>query len=185
MGSSPRELTVKGNLVLPLTHVFMGLCLEIAALLAITQPIPFAENPLLTRILMGWAGLPLATGILVLSARRIARRQRAIVVDERGIADRTGPLAPGLIPWEQVQEVFLLRLKSGSYLCVVPRDLDAWLRGLGRRQRRLAQANIDAGFAPVRIQFEKASHTVRAEDGLAVARTLHPELITHVRKPQY
>lgn len=185
MGTCEYELRVKGDVVLPLTHVFMGTCLAIAALLAITQPIPFAENPLLIRIFMGWVGLPLAAAIIVMSARRIVLRGGAIVVDAEGIADRTGPLAPGLIRWNQIQEVYLLKLKDNSFLCVVPKDYDAWLAGLSRGRRRLAQANIDADFAPIRIQFEKATHAVRAEDGLAVARRLHPELITRVRKPRY
>ena len=63
--------------------------------------------------------------------------------------------------------MFLLRLKDDTYLCAVPTDYDSWASTRNHRQARLAQANKDMGFAPIRIQFKKANDKYTAQDGLA------------------
>ena len=52
-------------------------------------------------------------------------------------------------------------------------------------QARLAQANKDMGFAPIRIQFKKANDKYTAQDGLAAVRRFAPEKISRIRKPKY
>lgn len=182
---SESPLVIRSKIFLPAIYTFMGLCLLLSSVLALTQPLPHADNPLLLYITLGVIGFPVSLAIVVLSARGVVRRRNAIVIDGRGITDNTGSMAPGLIPWEQIEEVYLLKLKDDTYLCVVPSDTDAWLASLGRGRRRLAQANMDAGFAPVRIQFKKVTERYDAQDGLAAARSFHPEKITRVRKPKY
>lgn len=59
------------------------------------------------------------------------------------------------------------------------------MASLGRAPRRLAQANLDAGFAPIRIQFKKATERLTAADGLAAVRHFCPEKVSKVRKPKY
>ena len=94
-------------------------------------------------------------------------------------------MGSGFTPWEQISEVFLLRLKDDTYLCAVPTDYDSWASTRNRRQARLAQANKDMGFAPIRIQFKKANDKYTAQDGLAAVRRFAPEKITRIRKPKY
>ena len=113
------------------------------------------------------------------------QRRNAIVIDESGITDNTDSMGSGFTPWEQISEVFLLRLKDDTYLCAVPTDYDSWASTRNRRQARLAQANKDMGFAPIRIQFKKASDKYTAQDGLAAVRRFAPEKISRIRKPKY
>ena len=106
-------------------------------------------------------------------------------IDESGITDNTDSMGSGFTPWEQISEVFLLRLKDDTYLCAVPTDYDSWASTRNRRQARLAQANKDMGFAPIRIQFKKANDKYTAQDGLAAVRRFAPEKISRIRKPKY
>lgn len=178
-------LLIRGKAVLPAIYAFMGVCLLFSSILALTQPLPHADNPTLIFLSLGVAGLPISVFIIIVSLRGILRRRNAIVIDRTGITDNTGSMAPGHISWEQIAEVHLLKLKDDTYLCVIPSDIETWLASLSRRQKRLAQANLDAGFAPYRIQFKKATERFNAQDGLASARSFHPEKITRVRKPKY
>jgi hypothetical protein len=183
--AATQRFSVTNNVVLLIIYTFMGACLLVASILALTQPLPYAENPLLMKVTMGWLGFPLAVALIALNVRKILTRRDAIVVDERGITDHTGGMAPGFISWDDLEEVFLLKLKDDTYLCAVPRDYNAWCTQLSTRQRRLAQANVDAGFAPIRIQFKKVTDTYTAQDGLCAVRRFHPEKVTRVRKPKY
>lgn len=183
--NATERFSVTNNIVLLIIYTFMGACLLLASILVLTQPLPYAENPLLMKVAMGWFGFPLAIAFMALNVRKILTRRDAIVVDELGITDRTDGMASGFISWDDIEEVFLLKLKDDTYLCAVPQDYDAWRTQLGARQRRLAQANVDAGFAPIRIQFKKVTDVYTAQDGLCAVRRFHPEKITRVRKPKY
>ena len=149
-------LVIRAKVVLPAIYLFMGLCLLVAALLALTQPLPHADNPLFLRVTLGGLGLPCSVWLIVSNVRKI-----------------------------HLADVHLLKLKDDTYLCAVPADYDAWSARLRRGQRRLAQANLDAGFAPIRIQFKKATERSGAADGLAAVRRFHPEKVSRVRKPKY
>lgn len=179
------ELVIKNKVLLPVIYGCMGLCLLVASVLALVHPLPYADNPVLMRALLGCLGLPFSLWLVISNFRKAVTRRNAIVIDAAGITDRTGGMAHGFIAWDDVAEVYLLKLKDDTFLCVEPRDRESWMATLGRGARRLAQANIDAGFAPIRIQFKKADERYVAADGLAVAKTLHPEKVTHVRKPKY
>lgn len=182
---SKGALVVRAKIMLPAIYMFMGLCLLVAAVLALTQPLPHADNPMFLRVTLGGLGLPCSIWLIVSNIRKIYLKRNAIVIDERGISDNTGSMAPGLIFWDEIADVHLLKLKDDTYLCVAPKDYDAWSARLRRGQRRLAQANLDAGFAPIRIQFKKATERLTAADGLAAVKRFHPEKVSKVRKPKY
>ena len=179
------KLSINANVVLLASYLFMGVCLLAGAILVLTQPIPYAENPTIMKVGMGWVMLPVSAFIIGSNITKIAKRRNAIVIDERGITDNTDSMGSGFTPWDQISEVFLLKLKDDTYLCAVPNDYDAWVCTRNRRQARLAQANKDMGFAPIRIQFKKASDRYHAQDGLAAVKRFHPEKVTRVRKPKY
>lgn len=182
---SPQRLAINNNIVRHLFMTLCGVCLLAAALLAAFAPLPYADNELLLRIGVGYLGVPVALGIIYMNLNRILNRREAILIDERGITDRSNAMASGFTPWDQIAEVYLLRLKSDDFLCAEPLDYQAWYSGLSKTQKRLADANRDAGFAPIRIQFKKVSDTVTSKDGLKCVKSIVPKKVTHVRKPRY
>lgn len=185
MAQETQRLAVRNNLVLIGIYTFMGVCLFLASVLAFIYPLPYAENPLIMKVGMGYLGLPVSIAVVALNVRKLVSRRHVIVIDEKGITDYTTALSSGFTAWEDLREVFLLRLHDDTYLCAVPNDYDAWLGQLSKRQRRLAEANVDAGFAPIRIQFKKVTDSLRAEDGLAAVKRFCPKKVTRTRKPKY
>ena len=184
-GASNGCLEVRNNVFRHITIIFMGLCLGLCSVLAITQPLPFAENELLMRIWMGYLGLPVSITLVAFNVWRIVSRPYAIIINDAGITDYTTALSSGFTPWDEISSVFLLRLKSDDFLCALPADYEKWLEERTPRARKLATANVESGFAPIRIQFKKASDTVTAQDGLKAVRQLKPQLVTKTRKPRY
>lgn len=183
--TAAEKLSITANVVLLGSYLFMGVCLFAGAILVITQPLPFAEHPLVMKIGIGWIMIPVSLFIICSNAVKIVRRRNAIVIDEKGITDNTDSMGSGFTPWDEISEVYLLRLKDDTYLCAVPVDYDAWVAKRNRRQERLARANRDMGFAPIRIQFKKANEKYTAQDGLAAVRLFAPKKITRTRKPKY
>ncbi len=183
--ANAQALSINNNVFMLFGYMFMGLCLFAGAILVLTQPLPFAENPTVMKVGMGWVMLPVSAYIIGSNVVKFAKRRNAIVVDERGITDNSDSMGSGFTPWEQISEVFLLKLKDDTYLCAVPTNYDEWVKTRNRRQARLAQANMDMGFAPIRIQFKKATDRYIAQDGLNAVKRFHPEKVTRVRKPKY
>ncbi len=179
------KLAINANVVLLASYLFMGACLLLGAILVLTQPLPYAENLLIMKVGMGWVMLPVSAFIIGSNIVKITRRRNAIVIDEKGITDNTDSMGSGFTPWDQIADVHLLKLKDDTFLCAVPVDFDEWVKTRNRRQARLAQANMDMGFAPIRIQFKKASDRVNAQDGLAAVKRFHPEKVSRIRKPKY
>lgn len=178
-------LEVRRDAVRSASLVFLGACLFVAAVAAAFSPLAYADNELTTRLFMGYLGLPVSCGIIAFNAWKLIGHRNAVIINESGITDNTTALSSGYTPWEHIAEVYVLRLKDGDFLCVAPIDYDAWIAGLNRGQKMLAQANNESGFAPIRIQFAKVSHTVTAMDALAVVRLIRPDKVTRVRKPRY
>lgn len=182
---APSEICVRRDRIKHVSLAIMGVCLLVAALLAIAYPLPYAENETWMRISFGGFGIPLSLWLLVVNVRNLTTRSMAIRIDERGILDESSWMSPGFIAWDDVSDVYLLHLKNGSYICVQPKDEQAWLATLGSRQQRLAKANEDIGFAPIRVQFAAVTASLTSEDGLAVIKGLHPELVRRARSPKY
>lgn len=178
-------LEIRNPIVLHIILIFYGLCLLVAALLAAFAPLPYAENPMFMRIGMGYCGIPFSIALIYLNIHKIIHRRNAIRIDKNGITDNTTSLSSGFTSWDNIAEVFLLRLKSDDYLCAIPADYDSWYEHLSKRQQRLAKANLDAGFAPIRIQFKKVGNSVSSKDGVAFVKKLKPKKVTRVRKPRY
>ncbi len=179
------SFTVNNGVVIHLLLIFMGVCILVAAILAATQSLPYAPNPALMKYTTGYLGVPFAILFVAYNVHRIVNRRNAILIDEKGVTDHTTSFSAGFIAWEDIQEVYLLRLHNDDYMCVVPTDIDGWYAALNKRQQRLAKANMDADFAPIRIQFKKVTEKVKSKEGVAFCKKIRPKKVTHVRKPRY
>lgn len=179
------KLEVRYGIVRHLILIFCGVCLVVAAACAAFAPLPYADNELLMRVGMGYIGLPVSIALVAFNVYKIWKRRTAILIDEHGITDYSSALSSGFTPWDEIKEVYLLRLKSDDFLCAVPEDYDAWLGSLSKRRQRLATANVDAGFAPIRIQFRKVNEHVTAKQGVSFCKKIRPKKVSHVRKPRY
>ncbi|WP_058270130.1 STM3941 family protein [Olsenella massiliensis] len=179
------KLAINANAVLLVSYLFMGACLLSGSIIVLTQPLPYAENLLIMKICMGWIMLPISVFIIGSNIVKLIHRHSVIVIDEKGITDNTDSMGSGFTPWNQISDVHLLKLKDDTFLCAVPTNYDEWVKIRNRRQARLAQANIDMGFSPIRIQFKKAGDHIDARDGLAAVKRFHPEKVSRIQKPKY
>lgn len=182
---SDTSFAVNNDVVIHLLLIFMGVCILVAAFLAATQDLPFAPNPILMRYTTGYLGIPFAILFIAYNVHRIVNRHNAILIDENGVTDHTTSFSAGFIAWDDIKEVYLLRLHDDDYMCVVPADFDTWYATLNKRQQRLAKANMDAGFAPIRIQFKKVTEKVKSKEGVAFCKKIQPKKVSRVRKPKY
>lgn len=181
---SDTSFAVNNDVIIHLLLIFMGICILTAAILAATQELPYAPNPALMKYTTGYLGVPFAILFIAYNIHRIVNRHNAILIDESGITDHTTSFSAGFIAWDDIKEVYLLRLHDDDYMCVVPANFDTWYASLNKRQQRLAKANMDAGFAPIRIQFKKVTEKVKSKEGVAFCKKIQPKKVTHVRKPK-
>lgn len=178
----PTSLSVQRDLFKYVSLAFMAVCMSVAAVLALTAPeLPGTDNPTWMRIGMGVFGLPFSIGLLVFEIRRIFFDRYIFRIDEQGILDRSSAMAPGFVSWDAIQDVYLLTVQDNEFLCIDFNDREAWVGSLSKRRQRLAKANMDMGYAPMRVQFAAFTNVYGVRDALDVVKTLHPELLRRKR----
>lgn len=96
--TATERLCITANVVLLGSYLFMGVCLLAGAILVLTQPLPFAENPMVMKVGMGWVMIPVSLFIICSNIIKIVRRRNAIVIDESGITDNTDSMGSGFTP---------------------------------------------------------------------------------------
>jgi hypothetical protein len=181
----PSELLIRRDPVKHASLAFMAVCLLVAAILAVTSPLPYAQDELWMRASLGILGIPAALALLYINVRKLTSKKYAVRIDESGILDESSAMSPGFVPWGDIADVYLLRLKSGDFLCIQPKDVEAWVAGLPKSSQRLANANTDMGYAPMRVQIEELSKAHTCEEAVSVIKGLHPELVRKMKKPKY
>ena len=86
--TATERLSITANVVLLGSYLFMGVCLLAGAILVLTQPLPFAENPMIMKVGMGWVMIPVSLFIICSNIIKIVRRRNAIVIDETAALDK-------------------------------------------------------------------------------------------------
>lgn len=180
--NGPTELIVNRDRVKCALTAFMGTCVALAGALALFAPLAPGQDELSVRLWMGVAGLPLGAAVLLWSLDRLVRRPELLAIDGRGIRDRSNWMSPGEIGWYDVSAAYVLEMGANSYLCLELADVEGFSARLNGRQRKLLEANVTTGFAPVRIQLASVPGGHTSEDALAVVRRLHPELVRGKKK---
>lgn len=75
--TATERLSITANVVLLGSYLFMGVCLLAGAILVLTQPLPFAENPMVMKVGMGWVMIPVSLFIICSNIIKIVRRRNA------------------------------------------------------------------------------------------------------------
>ncbi|MEW5929916.1 MAG: STM3941 family protein [Gemmatimonadota bacterium] len=124
----------------------------------------------------GWIGIVYFGGCALVVGIQAADARPRIVIDERGIFDRT--LRVGVIEWEDVRDVHPPSARYGHFVPLDLRDPDKYVRRLSPLMRRLVAMNRRAGFAdfslnlagtgadPARV-VEVIRREIAARDGAA------------------
>ena len=113
---SDTSFAVNNDVIIHLLLIFMGICILTAAILAATQELPYAPNPALMKYTTGYLGVPFAILFIAYNIHRIVNRHNAILIDESGITDHTTSFSAGFIAWDDIKEVYLLRLHDDDYM---------------------------------------------------------------------
>jgi hypothetical protein len=85
-------------------------------------------------------------------------------------------MSPGFISWDIVESAYILELGHNTYIAIDVKDPDSFMAGLSKRQARLAKANMESGFSPIRIQLATVSEDTTTADAFKVIKKLHPKL---------
>lgn len=166
------------NLSQTYTLLIMSLCFVLATFLALTQPLPHAENPLLLKISMGYIGFPCAIAFCGNILSKLCFKKYVFILSTQGIYDATNAFSSGFIAWEDINHIYAYQDTHDTYLCIEPSS-KTWTNSLPKKAKILAQANIDAGFSPIRIQLPHHKRNVyTVNDLIEIINTIHPEKIT-------
>lgn len=177
----PRSLVIKRDLLRCGLLAFMGVCLTVAGVLALFAPLQ-VEDAFSIRLWMGGFGTAMGIGVTAWSLYRLLVQPYLLAIDENGIVDNSNWMSPGRISWDQVRDAYILELGHNTYLCLDLEDPQGFLAALPKRRQKLMEANMQSGFAPIRIQLASVPGGYTCKDALDVVRRLHPGLVRGKKK---
>lgn len=82
-----------------------------------------------------------------------------LVVDEKGITDRSSAIAIGFIPWEDIQFIHLQPHLNQTYISVTLVDNEPYLAKMNWFQQQACKTNLKMGFPLINIVLTASKTT--------------------------
>jgi len=101
--------------------------------------------------LAGWSGVIFFGFGLIIFLRQIFDLRPRIVVDEKGIFDRT--LSVGVIEWQDVEHAYLNSVVGNPFISLVLNDPEKYLERVTNSKRKLARLNKYPGAETLNINL--------------------------------
>lgn len=101
--------------------------------------------------LVAWAAIVFFGGGSVVSIRQTLDGRPRIVIDDRGIHDRT--LGVGVVEWDDITGVSVGIIQGNAFICLGLADPGKYLGRLSPVARRLAELNRGLGFSEISLNL--------------------------------
>ena len=103
------------------------------------------------KMLVSWFGVAFFPLMFVLGLIQLFRSGPSIVMTAEGVS---GPnVGPVPLKWTDLSAVSVGEMRRQKFLCLWPRDQEAYLAQLPPARRALAKANISMGFSAASLSF--------------------------------
>lgn len=99
----------------------------------------------------GWVAILFFGTGLVVSIWQIADSRPRLIIDERGVLDRT--LGVGRIAWSDIQEAYVRSIAGNDFICLELKNPAQYEQNLSQVKRAMASANRGLGFTDFNINL--------------------------------
>lgn len=99
----------------------------------------------------GWVAITFFGAGLIVSAWQIADSRPRLIIDERGVLDRT--LGVGRIPWGDIEAAYVRSISGNDFICLELRNAAEYKRRLSKVRRALAAGNRGLGFTDFNLNL--------------------------------
>ena len=104
-----------------------------------------------TGAIVGWANIVFFGGAALLFARELVDPRPRLVIDDRGIFDRT--LWVGVIDWHDITDAYVRSAHGHAFICLSLRDPMKYTMRLSPLVHRLVSSNHTLGFAELSLNL--------------------------------
>lgn len=131
--------------------LFLAAIAFVAGGVWIGSPAMAGQVSAVRRAIAVYAGIPFfgLGGAFILY--RLVKWRPSFIADASGFTDSASVAGIGHIPWSDVDHIKSYEIRGQPLLGVWPKDVQALLERQGSMRRRLMQANISMGSAPIAI----------------------------------
>ncbi len=100
---------------------------------------------------IGWMNIVFFGAGIPLFIRQFVDARPRLVIDDRGIFDRT--LGLGVIPWGDISGAYIKSIEGNHFICLELRDPGKWIARYSPMKRSLVAANEALGFTAVNLNL--------------------------------
>lgn len=99
----------------------------------------------------GWLGILFFGSGIPLSIWQIADSRPRLVIDERGVTDRT--LGIGRIAWSDIEGAYVMSISGNDFICLELKNSEKYWQKLSKVKRAMATANRQLGFTDFNLNL--------------------------------
>jgi hypothetical protein len=99
----------------------------------------------------GWAAIVFFGSAIPVFVWQIADSRPRLVIDERGVLDRT--LGVGLIAWGDIRAAYVRSINGNDFICLELRNREQYWQKLSKVKRAMAAANRSLGFTDFNLNL--------------------------------
>lgn len=99
----------------------------------------------------GWVAILFFGTGLVVSIWQIADSRPRLIIDERGVLDRT--LGVGRIDWSDIQAAYVRSISGNDFICLELKNPEKYAQKLSNVKRAMAGANRGLGFTDFNLNL--------------------------------
>lgn len=127
--------------------------------------------------LAGWSGVIFFGFALIVFLRQILDLRPRIIIDERGIFDRT--LSVGIIEWQDVEHAYLNSVVGNPFISLVLSDPEKYLQRAVNSPKKLARLNKYLGGETLNINLSGINKSPAEILAVVLVRLLDAKTKTH------
>jgi hypothetical protein len=88
---------------------------------------------------------------LLYPAVRLARPTPAVIIHYSGIFDNASGLSAGFLPWEEIMDMYMAKIKNQRMLAIRVKDVESFLNRQSGLKANLMKINVSLIGAPINI----------------------------------
>lgn len=159
------ELRIRENRLKQLGLTLLGLLMVLVSILLLIIDVNIISTKILARIVGLFGTIFFGTCFLFILKNLISPRE-ILIVNHLGITDNSSTTSIGFIPWEYINDAFIIKVLDQEFISLDIKDPDILFKNISASKRWFINLNSRFGFSKINITLQSTNY--KCEDVLMV-----------------
>lgn len=151
------ELRIKQNRLKQLGLTLLGLLMVLVSILLLIIDVDISSTKLITKII-GLFGTIFFGACFLFILKNLISPKEILIVNHLGITDNSSTTSIGFIPWEYINDAFLIKVLDQEFISLDIKDPDILFQNISASKRWFINLNSRFGFSKINITLKSSNY---------------------------